>query len=454
MEINTLLDYTKRYLSSIFFPLTLMVLSFLIWILPFVGSVILAIVFSLLSFLPLLSDDGRGYIPLLIAPIIMTNQDINFSAIPFYLYIVAGSVLVSMILRIVLYKLEFKRGDLMVTLAVLFGIFLISYFYNSAYNGIADSSGLFFLLGFFGVLIIYVLLSIVLGKNETMSYLSRTIAIFALAISAEILVYYIRNGFDFAPDGFSIGWSYTAQSASTLLILSLPFFSIMIADKKPFWFIGQIVVIFFIIALTADSGILALLFAFIPLVLLTYRSYGKLYPYIVILLLVGIGTTFIVMLATSERFNTRVMTALQSLNFFNEKDEVRASLYSSAVDSFKLNPVIGTSVSTFSSQSTTLVFPKNTFLSVAVLGGLFGFIAYVFYEINLYVVCLKKKSPEKWLFFTFLLLLELIGLIDNTITNLSILLVFLVCNAVYQMSDRPDDVIVHEDDFKKVQFEM
>jgi hypothetical protein len=444
MLINDLLNRIRLYLTSLFFPLTVAVLAFVTWILPGDFSWISAVLYGLISFLPLCATDGRSYMPLILFNVIICSAGISFSTLPPYLYFIAGCVLISLILFIALKKPKFRRGDLMITTSIMFLVFFISYIYNSAVNGKADKVGIFYILALFLCLLVYVLFSTVLGKEETMPYFEETAALLALAISAEVLVYLIGHGFTLVGSDFTLGWSYTSQTASTLLCFTLPFFGMLIARKRFYWIIGEAFVITAIIFLSADSGLLCLILGIIPLLLLSLRNYGRAYPYMALAFIVIIGVTFAVLLGVNDRFNARVLTAIQSLNLFNEQAEWRRNLFETAIAGIRQSPVIGVSITSVTTAGGTVTLASNTILSTMVLGGAFGLIAFLVNEARIYYVVLKKHTEERWLFFLFLLFVELIGLIDNTIDNIGILLFFLTANSCYQMSNRAEDVVIHD----------
>ena len=72
---------------------------------------------------------------------------------------------------------------------------------------------------------------------------------------------------------------------------------------------------------------------------------------------------------------------------------------------------------------------------------------YVIFEINLYYISLKKKTSERLLFLVFLLQLNLIGYVGDSIYLIPVFLFLMIANAVYQTSNRPNDAIVHQEFF-------
>ena len=449
MQLNTILDKLRRYHHSIFYILTIALISFLIWVVPAPYNYIPAVLYALACFIPLVGKDGRGYLPLVLFTIITSSEIISFASVPIYLYILYASILVSIITYIIIYKCRFIKGDLLFYLVILFAIFVISYLVAAIRTGDSNNSSLLYLLLLFGCLLIYSLLSTTIGNNETLPYLQKSVVIFSLTICAQLLPFFIKNNFTIADDLFTLGWSYTRETVSTLLCLSLPFYGMLIFNKKFLYIIGEIIVISAIIILSTDSGLVTLILGIIPLLILTFRSYKRLNSYIVLASIILIGVTFALLMVFEPKFNSRIMVAIQSLNLFHESDSTRQQLFDSAASSIKSNPIIGGSIISLANDNGTVTLTKNTILSTMVLGGVFALIAFIVYEIKLYMLCLKKESQDKWLFFLMLLFVEIIGIIDNTIYNLYILIFILTVLSCYQMSNRQLDIIVHSDYYEK-----
>lgn len=444
MQLNLLLEKTRSFIDSLLFPLLIGLLATLIWFVPGNYSWIPSIIYSALSFLPLVATDGKAYMPLMLFTTIICSERVSFTTIPTYLYVIAASIFVSEVIFIILKKPKLVRGDIMIPFAILFGVFFVSYIYNSIQEGHASSYGVLFILALFLLLLLYVVFSTVLGRGESLSYFCKTYVCLAFFISIEILIYQARHEFGFINANFDLGWSYTPPTSSTLLCLSLPFFGILIFKKQFFYIIPEIFVIYTIIILSTDSGLLCLILGIIPLILLSFKTYGKYYPYISLACIVTIATAFAILLAVNDRFNNRVLLAVQSLNLIEPSSPMRADLFNKTVEQFLSNPVIGTSISSLLTADGTVLLSSNTVLSVMAMGGSLGLAAFLYLEIKIYFCCLKKQTSDKYLFLVFLLLFELIGLIDNTMFNLIILLLFLTANSCYQMSNRPDEVLVHD----------
>jgi len=437
----------RAFLRSIAYPATLAFLVFLIWCFPAAWNWVFVVFYLLLAFLPLLGEDGRGYLPLLLLPPLSIRSNVSFQSLPVSVLVMEGAVLVSMILFLFLRHCRFRRGDLLVSLAVLFLLFLISYIVRSAMDGTADTTAILYLLSLFSALVPYVLLSTTLGKGETFPYLTRTIVVFSCLIVLQVFLYLVKHGFGIVGEDFSLGWSYTVQTASTLLCFSLPFYALLVSQRKYWAFVPEILVYVAIIFLSADSGLLALILSTVPLILVSFRNYGKWYPYLTLTFLIVVGMTFSLLLAFNPLFNKRVVLAFQSLALSNEPAEWRKDLFDAAVRDFLSFPTLGPSLTSFSRENGTLVLASNTVLSTMVMGGSFGLLAYAVYEFRLYQAVFRKKIPERKFFLLYLLILELIGLTDNTLYNLIVLFFVLVTNACYQCSNRPEDVKIHVDPY-------
>lgn len=443
MKINTFIDKVKYYTSSYYLILTLALLTYLIWLLPIPVGFILTSIYALLSFLPLLLDDGKAYLSFFIFPIIAQKNDISTSTISPFMFIMVSAPVVSIIIYIIIHKLEFKKGDLMIELLLLIGSLLISFFYNAIKNDFFDTTSILFIFFMLLECLSYSLICTTIGRDDSFPYLCKSICSFSLVITLEIFTFCFKNGFTISPENFSLGWSYTLQSASSLLCMTIPFYGILIYFKKWQWVIGELFVLISVFILSTDSALLSLLFAFIPLILLSVRSYGKLYSYISLITIIGIGTTIILMLVFNKQFSDRLLEALKSLNLFHEEG-TRKILFEDAITSFFSNPYVGTSISTFSKGNNTFVFASNTILTIMVGAGSFGLFFYFLYKLKLYIVTIRKDTPNKWIYLVFLLLFDMIGLIDNTLFNLGIFELFLISQAAYEMSNREDDIIIHD----------
>ena len=276
-----------------------------------------------------------------------------------------------------------------------------------------------------------------------MPYFAYTVALFGIVIALETFTKLIlTHGFHFAKDDFTLGWAYTKETVSTFLVLTVPFYCILISKKKGYWFIPLALVIITLIFLSTDSGLLSLIFFSVPLVILTLRDYGRAFPYYTLMVLLAIGMTIGILMGVNADFNARVVKAVTKLNLFDQESNIDII---KGWNLFTTNIVIGPSITSITHDNGTILLASNTFISTLILGGLVGFGAYILMEVIQYVTLFRKKAKEKWIILIFLLMINFIGWLNNTIYNLAILLFIFLTLSVYQQSNRPDDVVIHED---------
>lgn len=431
------------FVNSLFYPVLIALLAFFCWLLSTQFGWIPLLFYIVLCFLPLFSSDGRGYLPLLLFSLIITDKDIHFKGgIPYTMILSISFFFLSVILYIIIHKPGMVKGKLFYPLLILFSIFLISYFYCVASKRIFGSTGILYLIGFFCILVVYVLINSTLGKEDTLPYYCMSLCSISVAAALEVSVTLLQESIlDFASPSFTLGWSYTRETVSTFLMLSIPFFSILIHRKKVGWFIPELFVFINLILLSTDSGLLSLMLFAIPYILFTLKDFSRHSPYYVMFTLLAIGIVFGILMGVNVSFNERIVRAVTRLNFFS--DEI-IDFYRPATKNFLDNPVLGSSMQSLVKDNGTLTLANNTLLTTAELGGSFGLVAFVYYEFRQYQLVLNKDSAEKWFLFLFLLNVDWIGLIDNTIYNIAILLILVTAMSTYQQSNRPDDLLIHE----------
>lgn len=443
MRTNSLRELLGKYLFSLAFPLTISILAYLTWVMPSNWSWLFLPFYFLLVFTPLVCEDGRAYIPLLLYNVVFVHDDLNFNNFPVSMILSIIFFILSLVIFIIIKKPKMVTGPLFFTYLTLFLVFLVSYVYSTVTNHIFDRTPVLYLISFFVLLTLFSLISSVLGKKETMPYFAYTVALFGIVIALETFTKLIlTHGFHFAKDDFTLGWAYTKETVSTFLVLTVPFYCILISKKKGYWFIPLALVIITLIFLSTDSGLLSLIFFSVPLVILTLRDYGRAFPYYTLMVLLAIGMTIGILMGVNADFNARVVKAVTKLNLFDQESNIDII---KGWNLFTTNIVIGPSITSITHDNGTILLASNTFISTLILGGLVGFGAYILMEVIQYVTLFRKKAKEKWIILIFLLMINFIGWLNNTIYNLAILLFIFLTLSVYQQSNRPDDVVIHED---------
>lgn len=444
MFINSFLEKSKKYLSSIFFPLSIALVSFLIWITPVPYNWIFVTFYIVFSFFPLILKEGKTYIPLLLFSFISVNEGYTFTTIPVILITLLSAISISICTFIFIHKCRFAKGDLLIPLIGLIITLFISYIFNSIEMSTMISEGMLYILFLFLSVLAYIFLSTILGQGESITYLSWSLVSMCIIIYLQVFVFFVTNNYDLVTDNFNLGWSTNKDIATFFLLTSIPFIITLINQKKHFYLIPLFLNILFIILLASDAGILSLIFFIIPIVLLTFRGYKRIYPYISLSILTIFIVTFALLIIYNKSFNERVLSAIKTLLFFNEPNKVLNDLFKNSFEAVKANPYVGKSISFYIYTKSNLeLLSSNTYLTTLVLGGSLSLIAYFFLDVSIFIRCLTKKEKGKYLFLLYLIMFEFIGLITNTLYNLQIFNFFLTCNCVYLMSNRPDDAIIH-----------
>lgn len=445
MKLAFIRNKITSFSESFIFVFLVAILSFTIWITPSPYNAIFGVIYCLISFIPIASKKGKNYLPLFIFIIPLINTQIKLNTIPLILYFIIGSIMLSMTLKIIIYKIPFRRGDLSIPFLILIGVFLVSYIINVIREN-SSSPSLVYLAILLFILLSYVLISINLGSDESLTYYSKCVVVLSYVILTEVFVYLIRNGFRTLEE-INLGWGDNSL-ISLILCYSVTFFAIIFNNKKDWYYVILLLpVLATTVLLTSSSGILFLIFLIIPLLLITYKSYGKIYPYISLVCVASFTISFTLLLVFSDVFTSQIINVFRNFIFL-DNSEIRNHINSySIISNITNNYVLGNSITSLY-YGGEIVFANNTVLSTLVMGGFIGLAFYVIYEIYLYFVWFRKKGDVKYIYLIFLLTVELTGIIDNSFYNLFSILFIFISNACYQMSSRPDEVIVHNSFYK------
>lgn len=444
--MGKLRDLVEKIASTWMYPALFALLSFIGWVTkmpwPF------AIAESLLCFLPLFTSVGRAYMApmLLILPLIST--DLTFQIILPYAYVVLASYLISLVLYIWLNRCPFKTSKPALSFLLLFFIFLVSIIANIIQTGIYEASSMFYVIGMI-LLVVLALLncSVMENHKDSFLYLAICMSILSVLISLEVFSFYIWNSSSIYQSDFSLGWSGAKSMVTTILIITLPFYGILIYRKR--WeSLTAILPLIATFLLATKSGLLALVLGFIPLVLLSFRSYGKAYQYISLGLCCLFAATFALLLGYVESFRKPFVEAIQSMNLLAS---VNAPYYNYGIEGFKTSPILGPSAQGLTGNVSGIMTPsgmvtplRNTLITTIYMGGVLGMVSWIICEIVVYSSCILRKSSDKWLFLFFLLMSDFIGITDNTLFNLFFLSIYLLALAAFENSSLYDKVKVKE----------
>ncbi len=447
MRISSFITRVQRFVESLFFPLLIGLFSFMCWLIPMQYSFPFLVLYALFCILPLFCPNGKGYFPLFFFLIIVSNQDIHFKGGISPVFIIGLSfATISLITYIIVHKPKFSSGSIFFSLLGLYCVFLLSFFVASLNNASVGRTGILYLIGFFTLLMFHALMNSVLGQEESLQYFSMTYGLFAVYAALEVFFVLLKDSsFSLAGSNFSLGWSYTRETVSSFLTLSLPFFCNLIHEKKPFWLLPMAFVFVALLFLSTDSGLLSIILFVIPLVILTLKDYSKYSPFFIMFVLLLIGSVFGILFAVNMDFNQRIFTAVQRLNFFSDFSK---NFYSPYLEKFLSNLPLGSSIISLVNENGTLSLANSSILSTAVMGGILGLASYLVFKFFLYWNFIQKQLEGKSFYLIFLLNIELIGLVDNTLYNLAILTIFLLATSAFLQSNKPDDVLIHDDYFR------
>lgn len=443
--MNRFSDAVNYYVSSFFYPLSLALIALLGWL---TGAVwFTATLASILCFAPLFGDDGRGYLaaPLCVVP--MVAGQFLFTAMEGYMYMFVAAYLVSLCAFVIIRRPHFHPGVLFGPYLVLFTVFLVSVVVDVVLSGTLESDALFFVVIMILIVCESGLTRSVLEENrDSFRYFSWCAIAMSLLISAEVFAFYLADYRTIFTPTFSLGWATSKEMVSTLLVCSLPFFGILIYRGKPWYALLMALPVITNILLATESGLLAMVLVFIPLVILSLRAYGRAYPYLCLGICAAFLATFAVSLGFSPAFRDIFVRAVHSLDFVNSPNY---PVYRFALDGLLARPVVGLSaqklVGVFTAMPGQLFLLKNTVLATGFMGGALGLAAYAIAEIVAYYACISRHSPDRWLLLVFLVTADFIGLTYNTVYNLFFLSFYLAAMAAYQSSNTYSRVVVKED---------
>lgn len=450
MKINTIADFIRKYLFSAFYPATLGLFAFLCWLMPGNWVYFPAVFYALFSFLPLLAKTGKCYLPIYLFQIILPSSPLLLSGIPREVLLTGICSIVSSALFLILNRPKLKKGEIFYPFLIFITTLLISYLYNMIRDGSNDFQGILYILALYGLLLLSMFFFTTLGQEEILPYLSTSIAIFDILITTQILVnaFYDNSTTPFVWSSFTLGWAMNGSTACSLLCLSLPFLAMNIAKKRLQSLPVFLYSVLGILLVSSYSSLIVLLFSLVPLIFLSFSSYQNKYPYLVLISLVLSGTVLTFLIGFSKTANENILNALRSLNPLSDLPKGRLDSYQTAIEEFINSPIFGVSIAGRTTSGGSISFVGNNVLSSLVLGGSITLLAFLFLEGYTYYITLKKKTPERYLFLIFLLANEMLGYMDDTLYLIPILLFYLLCVTVYQMSNRPQDVMVHQSYFE------
>lgn len=448
--------WIRNYTDSIIFPLSLGFLTLLGWVITFYTNNQnfywpSAILISLLAFAPLFGRDGRGYLALIILVASLISHKLNFSTIQPAFIVMISSIFLSVIIFLIVRKPQFHLGRLFFPIIGMLIIFSLSLIFDLAQGHELHRESLWFLLGMYGILILYLFIVPMLFEENAFDYLAKVVVILGTVLAIEIFCYLISTHFPLLKgEDIQLGWVQSSTMASTLLVIAIPFTCMFFKEKKIqniVYVIPLIAIVVSIFFLKTVSGLLATILIAIPLVFMVFKPY-KYYPYLVISsLTILIGLSTLIFVLNDNYFNT----LLNSLTYLRKFFDGAITEHQLGIEMFVQSPVLGPSINSlydlFGSGKGYIRLLDNTVITTLVMGGSLGLICYFVHEINLYILVFQRKNPKRYFFLLFLLTGEIIGLIDNTLFNLMYMFILFLAVATYENSSRKPTITLTQNYF-------
>ena len=435
------------YLHSPFYLVSVFLLSFLCFLVPTPFIYLPVSLLSLLSFLPLLQDNGIYYSGLVLSLLTSSSRPLRNRNLPAPLVISTCAVFLSRILFLFIHKPKRHVNALFYFLLILFLLILTSYCIKSIQTNENFRQCWFFIIFFFVEIVIYRRLCSTSNGKSGLRYLSQVSAAISTVFFFEILcTLFSKNHYAFFS---SRNLSFASSEVrSCLIVFQIPFLAFGVYKKKWYLVFFALVDYISLILLGNYISFIFLLISFVPFVFLAFHSYEKLYPYLILVGLVAILAPFCVLLFLHRPFSTGVIDSRKHFHVLSSSNP-NYPLLKRGWDRFKQDYIIGSSVLSITTREAIDYFP-NAYLQIGVLSGIIGIFFYLLSDISLYVLCLKGKTKsERVFFFYFLILHEIRNWLRDATTDWRILLRLLTAVSVYQGSIYQDQRIIH-DSFLKI----
>lgn len=434
MNSRNTLYYLSRVGDSIVYSLVMAAMAFLCWYFP--KSLVPSIIFSVLAFLPLFGNEGRGYIISFLAIIPATSRRIGFNDVPISIFIMCLSVCLSLIIYIIIRRPRFRLGYLTMPWLAMAFVLLISFIYNVyvVKPEVINNNGLYYIFGFFLIIFIAVAVgSVTTGRDRLLS-LAKAMTAIGFLITAETFTFFWKNPELLGGRGtLVLGWSSNPNVTAMFLSLTIAFFGILVY-RRYWWYAFLFVPVALALMFTASRcGYLCLAISLVPLTLLSFRSYGKAYPYLSLLSLSVVALTVIVLFAYNAEWLQKIMEAFKEVGFGQNG---RETLYEYGIKQFKINPLVGTSVNAlfiYKGSYNDINLLHNTLITYMVSGGSCALACLAVYYFMAYYRVVLVKNPFKWHVLLFMAMVECIGAVDNGIVDP--IFVFIVITAFNCLDD-------------------
>ena len=419
-----------KFVDSTGYILLVGIAAFLTWFFP--NSYIPAVFFALLAFIPLAGKYGRGYYILLLANIVSSSKRIGFNYIPVQIYITVGATLLSLAAYILIRRPRFYFGYLTGIWLAMAVVLLVSFFVNiyAFKPKIVYTNAFFYIITFFLIIFLSVTVNTVVTGPDLLLHFARSMAVFGLLLAAETFTFFLKNPSLLGNRGaLVLGWANNPNVVSMFLSLTIPFYGLLVYRKKWWYAILYIPTALAIMFTASRCGYLCLALSIVPLVLLSFRSYGPAYPFITIGVFSLICIGLIVLFGSNPEWFKKIMEAFKNIGFGNNG---RDPLYEYGIDEFLKFPLLGSSANSLFFKTDADMYGDinllhNTFITYMVSGCIIGLLTLALHYLLAYYRVITIKNPHKWHVLLFMAMVEIIGFVDNGIVDpLFVLIILLV----------------------------
>lgn len=447
MEKHSRTEKAVHFLKSPFYLITLSLLALAGFLFPYPYNFIPSVLFGLLSFLPILQNDGIYYIASFILVIPSANRPFRARDVPLPLVLSIGLVFFSLILFLIVRKVKRRTGFIFYLLLSFLLLILASYIINAIERNRNYRQCWFFIVFFLAEIFIYRRRCSATSGRKGFDYLSEVSSVLAILLFLEVGFTLRTKEKHNAFSPFDLSYD-SGDAIASLIILTLPFLGYGIYKKRWYYCAFVLLDYFTLLVLGNTISLLFLLIGFIPLVFLAFHSYKGYYPYFLLVGLVVLLAPFCFLLFFSQRFSESFLKSRQAFRLL-EKNNPNYSQIQSGIFAFESNYLIGASLLSVTTESGFSMIP-NGYIQIGVISGSLGLTSYLFADLIRYLSARKGKTKaDRYFFLFFLILHDLLNYLRDATTDWTIFLLRRIVISTFQGSCEEGERIIH-DDFKDI----
>lgn len=447
MEKHSRTEKAIHFLKSPFYLITLAVLAFFGFLLPYPYSFIPSILFGLLSFLHLIQKDGIYYIASFLLIIPSSNKPFRAKDVPLPLVLSISLVFFSLILFLIIWKVKMRTGFIFYLLLSFLLLILASYIINAIERDRNYRQCWFFIIFFLAEIFIYRRRCSATSGRKGLDYLSIVSSALAILLFLEVSFTLRTKETHHAFSPFDLSYD-SGEAIASLIILTLPFLGYGIYKKRWYYCAFVLLDYFTLLVLGNTISLLFLLIGFVPLIFLSFHSYKGYYPYFLLVGLVVLLTPFCFLLFISQSFSESFLKSRQAFSLL-KKSNPNYHQIQNGISFFESNYVIGSSLLSVTTESGFSMVP-NGYIQIGVISGSLGLTSYLFADLIRYLSARKGKTKADSYFFLFFLILhDLLNYLRDATTDWTIFLLRRIVISTFQGCCEEGERIIH-DDFKDI----